>query len=57
MLGGQRDRTQTGGSMSGWTMAGLIAGAMCMTAACVVWCAVVVGSETEREMERWEWVQ
>lgn len=28
-----------------------------MAAACVVWCAVVVGSETEREMERWEWVQ
>ena len=28
-----------------------------MAAACVVWCAAVVGSETEREMERWEWTQ
>ena len=44
-------------AMSGWTIAGLIVGAVCMTAACVVWCAVVVGSETGREMERWEWTQ
>ena len=43
--------------MSGWTIAGLAVGAVCRAAACVVWCAVVVGSETEREMERWEWTQ